>query len=59
MGFVKDVVKAGLSPGLALLNSKKKKKPETPGRIPTMISTAMPSRPTSMIGAARGTMGDY
>lgn len=52
MGFVKDIAKAGLSPGLALLKSGKKKKSETPPKIPTMISTVY-ERPSSLIGPVR------
>lgn len=52
MGFVKDAAKFAVSPAAALFAGKKKK-PEVPGKIPTMISTSY-DRPSSMIGSPRG-----
>lgn len=54
MGFVKDVAKAATFGLAGQVLGKKKKKLETPPKIPTMISTVTPDRPTSMIGSPRG-----
>jgi hypothetical protein len=54
MGFVKDVAKVATFGVAGQLLGKKKKPSETPPKIPTMISTVRPDRPSSMIGAPRG-----
>lgn len=53
MGFVKDAAKLATFGAAGQLFGKKKKT-EVPGKIPTMISTYTPDRPTSMIGSPRG-----
>lgn len=53
MGFVKDVAKVATF-GLAGQILGKKKKTETPAKIPTMISSMTTDQPRSMIGSPRG-----